>query len=188
MSLKVAVITGSTRPSSVGSTVTDWYASQAKSVEGVEIDVISLKDENLPFLDEPAPPAMKQYTKDHTNAWSEKISQYDAYVWITAEYNHSIPAALKNAIDFLFHERANKPVAMVSYGSIGGVRAAEHLRQVAGELQMADIREAIMIREPWAMTDETGEIKEELIFGDVKTQLEQLKWWGQALKIARESS
>lgn len=186
MSVKIAVITGSTRPGSVGGTVTDWYIDQAKDVDGVNLETISLVEEKLPFLDEPAPPAMHQYTKDHTKKWSEKIAKYDAYVWITAEYNHSIPAALKNAIDFLFHEWANKPVALVSYGSMGGVRAAEHLRQVAGELQMADIREVVMIREPWAMTDEKGEIKQELVFGDVKTQLEQLKWWAEALKKARD--
>lgn len=185
MSLKIAVIIGSTRPGSVGSKVSEWYMDQAKTVEGIDLDVINLNEEKLPFLDEPMPPAMGQYTHEHTKKWSAKIASYDAYVWITAEYNHSIPAALKNAIDYLFNEWANKPVALVSYGSMGGVRAAEHLRQVAGELQMADIRLPIMIRDPWAMFDEKGEIKPELVFGKVTDQLEQLKWWGDALKTAR---
>ncbi len=188
MSLKTAVIVGSTRPGSVGHVVSEWYIKQAKDVDGLEIEVINLTEENLPFLDEPAPPSMRQYTKDHTKRWSEKIEGFDAYVWITAEYNHSIPAALKNAIDYLYHEWANKPVALVSYGSMGGVRAAEHLRQVAGELQMADIKLPIMIREPWAMTDENGDIKKELVFGDVKVQLEQLKWWGETLKAGRHNN
>jgi NAD(P)H-dependent FMN reductase len=185
--LKVALIVGSTRPGSVGGKVGKWYVDQAKSVKGIEIDVIDLNEEKLPFLNEPMPPAMGQYTHEHTKKWSEKIASYDAYVWITAEYNHSIPAALKNAIDYLFIEWANKPVALVSYGSMGGVRAAEHLRQVAGELQMADIRSTVMIRNPWAMLDENGEINPELVLGDVSDQLEQLKWWGDALKTARNT-
>jgi NAD(P)H-dependent FMN reductase len=186
--LKIGLIVGSTRPGSVGGRVGEWYASQAKDVEGIELDVIDLNNEKLPFLDEPMPPSMGQYTHEHTKKWSEKIASYDAYVWVTAEYNHSIPAALKNAIDYLFHEWANKPVALVSYGSMGGVRAAEHLRQVAGELQMADIRLPIMIRNPWAMLDENGDINPELVFGDVPEQLEQLKWWGEALKVARNKN
>jgi NAD(P)H-dependent FMN reductase len=184
--LKIAVIVGSTRPGSVGGKVAEWYMGEAKSVEGIDLEVIILNDEKLPFLDEPMPPSMGQYTHEHTKKWSEKIASFDGYVWVTAEYNHSIPAALKNAIDYLFHEWANKPVALVSYGSMGGVRAAEHLRQVAGELQMADIRIPIMIRNPWAMLDENGDINPELVLGDVPEQLEQLKWWGDALKVARE--
>jgi NAD(P)H-dependent FMN reductase len=186
MNLKIAVIVGSTRPGSVGGKVGQWYMEKAKSVEGMDLDLIDLNEEKLPFLDEPMPPAMGQYSHEHTKKWSEKIAGYDGYVWISAEYNHSIPAALKNAIDFLFNEWANKPVALVSYGSMGGVRAAEHLRQVAGELQMADIRLPIMIRNPWAMFDAEGNMNPELVSGDVPEQLEQLKWWGEALKAARE--
>jgi NAD(P)H-dependent FMN reductase len=183
--LKVAIIVGSTRPGSVGGKVAQWYLEQAKEVEGIYLEAIDLNEVNLPFLDEPMPPQMGQYTHEHTKKWSEKIAGYDAYVWVTAEYNHSIPAALKNAIDYLFKEWNDKPVALVSYGSMGGVRAAEHLRQVAGELQMADIRLPIMIRNPWAMFDEEGNINPELVSGDVSEQLKQLKWWGDALKTAR---
>lgn len=183
--LKIAVIVGSTRPGSVGGKVAEWYVDQAKSVEGITLDTIDLNEEKLPFLDEPMPPQMGQYTHAHTKKWSEKIAGYDAYVWVSAEYNHSIPAALKNAVDYLFHEWVNKPVALVSYGTMGGVRAAEHLRQVAGELQMADIRLPIMIRNPWAMFDEEGNMNPELVSGNVPEQLEQLKWWGDALKVAR---
>jgi len=124
--LKIAVIVGSIRPGSVGGKVAQWYINQAKDVEGIDLDIIDLNDENLPFLDEPMPPAMNQYTHEHTKKWSAKIAGYDGYVWVSAEYNHSIPAALKNAIDYLFHEWVNKPVTLVSYGSMGGVRAAEH--------------------------------------------------------------
>ncbi len=186
MSLKIALIIGSTRPSTVGQTIADWYIDQAKDVEGMKIDVIDLKEIDLPLLDEPMSASFGSYTKDHSKKWSEKIKQYDGYIWLTAEYNHSVPGALKNAIDFLFHEWARKPVALVSYGSMGGVRAAEHLRQVAGELQMADIRETVMVRNPWAMLDEDGKLNAELVHGSVVDQLAQLTWWAEALKTARE--
>lgn len=186
--LKVAVIVGSTRPGGVGRKVAQWYVQSAKLVEGVDLEIVDLNDENLPMLDEPIPPSMNQYAHEHTKKWSKKIAGFDGYIWVTAEYNHSIPGALKNAIDFLNHEWAKKPVGMVSYGSMGGVRAAEHLRQVAGELQMVDIKEAVMIRNPWAMFDEAGKMIEKLVYGSTETQLEQLKWWGELLKEAKKTA
>ena len=185
MSLNVAVIIGSTRPGRAGATVADWYVKQAKEVEDVEVDIIDLQEEGLPFLDEPIPPSAGKYSHEHSKKWSEKIASYDAYVWVTAEYNHSVPAPLKNAIDFLYNEWVRKPVALVSYGSMGGVRAAEHLRQIAAELQMVSIRPPIMIMSPWAMLDDDGNIKSELVHGDPVAQLEDLKWWGEALKTAK---
>lgn len=185
MSLNVAVIVGSVRPNRVGRDVADWYLEQVNNVEGANFDLIDLAEVNLPLLDEPVPPAAGQYSKDHTKAWAEKISQYDAYVWVTSEYNHAAPASLTNAISFLFAEWGRKAVAMVSYGSMGGVRAVEHLRAIAGELQMADIRLQVAVRSPWDMKDENGAIKQDLVFGNPVEQAEQLIWWGEALKAAR---
>jgi NAD(P)H-dependent FMN reductase len=186
MSLKIAVIAGSTRPGSHADVVADWYVEKAKAVEGIEFDIIKLTDVDLPFLNEPVPPATQQYQHDHTKAWSKKIDGYDGYVWISAEYNHSVPAALKNAIDYLYNEWARKPVALVSYGSMGGVRAAEHLRQIAAELQMASIRQTVMIMQPWAMLDDNGKLIEDLVHGDPQAQAEDLKWWAKALKNAKK--
>lgn len=183
--MKIAIIIGSTRPGRVGKKVAKWYLEQVSAIKAAEFEIVDINDQNLPLLDEPIPPAAGKYQNDHTKKWSEVISSYDAYVWVTAEYNHGVPGALKNAIDYLYNEWVKKPVAIVSYGSAGGVRAAEHLRQIAGELQMADIRPTIMIRQPWDMVDENDAIKPELISGDPKAQAEDLIWWASALKNAK---
>lgn len=183
--MKIAVIIGSTRPGRAGKDVADWYLSQAEGKSDLEFDVIDLADVNLPFLDEVMPPAMGQYQNQHTKDWAEKIAGYDGYVWVTSEYNHAPPASLLNAISFLFAEWNRKPVAFVGYGNMGGARAIEQLRMVAGELEMADIRLAIGIRSPWAMKDDDGNIKPELVYNDVGEQVKQLEWWTKTLKAAR---
>jgi len=99
----------------------------------------------LPLLDEPMPPMMRKYTKGHTKKWSEKIEGADGYIFVAAEYNHSLAGGLKNAIDYLNHEWRNKSVGFVSYGSNGGSRAVEHLRGIAGELHLADVREQLLL-------------------------------------------
>jgi NAD(P)H-dependent FMN reductase len=107
--------------------------------------LVDIKDYNLPLLDEPIPPSMGQYTKEHTKIWATKIDSFDAYVFVTPEYNHGISGALKNAIDFLFKEWNNKVAGFVSYGSAGGVRAVEHLRLVMAEVKVATIRAQVQL-------------------------------------------
>lgn len=187
MSLKIGVIVGSTRPGRVGDKVAAWYLDKVKDTNGVEFEVIDLAELKLPFLDEKNTPSSGKYENEHTKQWAKKIDSLDGFVWITAEYNHSIPGALKNAIDFVFAEWARKPVAIVSYGGMGGARAAEHLRAIAGELQMADIRSQVLIREPWVSVDKEGNISNEYIHGNPKEQMNQLVWWTKALKTAREA-
>jgi NAD(P)H-dependent FMN reductase len=104
-----------------------------------------LRDYPLPHLDEPLPPTMNQYQNEHTKQWSQKIGSFDGFVIITPEYNHSTSGVLKNAIDYLYSEWNNKAVGFVSYGGVGGARAAEHLRLIAGELQMADVRQQVAL-------------------------------------------
>jgi NAD(P)H-dependent FMN reductase len=103
------------------------------------------RDFNLPLLDEPIPPSQGKYGKDHTRAWSAKIDSFDSYIFVTAEYNHGIPGALKNAIDFLFKEWNNKAAGFVSYGSAGGVRGVEQLRLVMAELKVATVRAQVTL-------------------------------------------
>lgn len=141
--MKIHIILGSTRPGRVGEGVAKWVHEVASKRDDVEYELVDIADFNLPLLDEPMPPMMNQYTKDHTKVWSDKIKEADAFVFVTAEYNHSISGALKNAIDYLNLEWRDKAVGFVSYGSAGGSRAVEHLRGVAGELHMADVREAL---------------------------------------------
>src|SRR3954471_21753453 len=105
-----------------------------------EFELVDLADYPLPHLDEPLPASMGQYQNAHTRDWATTISRFDGYVFVTPEYNHSTSGVLKNAIDFLYAEWNNKAMGVVSYGVVGGARAAEHLRLIAGELQMADVR------------------------------------------------
>ena len=143
--LKLAIILGSTRPGRVGESVAQWVYELAKKRRDAEFELVDIKDFGLPLLDEPVPPSMGQYSKEHTKRWAAKIAAFDAYVFVTAEYNHGIPAALKNAIDFLFAEWNNKAAGFVSYGSAGGARAVESLRLVMAEVQVATVRNQVML-------------------------------------------
>ncbi|MFF5077824.1 NADPH-dependent FMN reductase [Actinoplanes sp. NPDC000266] len=137
---RIAVILGSTRPQRRGEEVARWVLAQATPRTDASFDLIDLRDHPLPHLNEPNPALYStSYEHEHTRTWSSTIAAYDGYILVTAEYNHGVPSPLKNALDYLFHEWANKAVGLVSYGVDGGARAAEQLRLTAGALQMADV-------------------------------------------------
>ena len=138
--LKIAIILGSTRPGRNGEAVAKWVLEQASSRTAADYRLVDLADFPLPHFDEPMSPAYGPSTKDDVQIWAETIAAYDGFVFVTPEYNHSTSAVLKNAIDYLYAEWNNKAMGVVSYGVVGGARAAEHLRLIAGELQMADVR------------------------------------------------
>src|ERR1700688_2870524 len=138
--LKVGIIVGSTRPGRKAAAVAKWAYDILKSRQDAEFEIIDIEDYALPLLDEPVPPSMHQYSQAHTKTWSAKIASFDAYIFVTPEYNHSISAALKNAIDFLFHEWNDKVAGFIGYGGAGGARAVEALRLVMGEIKVADVR------------------------------------------------
>lgn len=142
---KIGIILGSTRPGRNGEAVAKWVNELAQKRDDATFELVDVKDYDLPLYDEPFPAMMQQYTKEHTKVWSKKINEFDGFIFVTAEYNHSIPGALKNAIDFLNVEWNNKAAGFVSYGSAGGTRAVEHLRLVAGELHMTDVRDQVML-------------------------------------------
>lgn len=182
---KIAIILGSTKPGRNGEAVAKWVYELAKKRTDAEFELVDVADYNLPLYDEPYPAMMQQYTKEHTKKWSQKISEFDGYIFVTAEYNHSIPGALKNAIDFLNVEWKNKAAGFVSYGSAGGARAVEHLRLVAGELQMADVRAQVMLS---LFTDfvNMSEFKPNpRNEGSVDELLNQVIAWSNALKTLR---
>ena len=137
---KIGIILGSTRPGRNGEAVAKWVLDVAKQRTDAEFELVDLLDYNLPHYDEPIPASMGNYVHPHTQEWARKIASFDGFIIVTPEYNHSTSGALKNAIDFLFAEWNNKAVGFVSYGSVGGARAVEHLRLIAGELMMADVR------------------------------------------------
>jgi NAD(P)H-dependent FMN reductase len=141
--LKIAIILGSTRPGRNGKAVADWVAAQASTRTGVDYELIDLVDYPLPHLDEPISPRLGQYVGEHTLAWADKIATYDGYIFVTPEYNHSTSGVLKNAIDYLYAEWNNKAAAFVSYGTVGGARAIEHLRAITSELQIAHVQQQL---------------------------------------------
>lgn len=142
---KGGYILGSICPGCNGEAVARWVYDIAKRRSDAEFEYVDIKDCNLPLLDEPIPPSQGQYTKEHTKRWAAKVDSFDAFVFVTAEYNHGIPGALKNVIDFLYKEWNNKVAGFVGYGSAGGVRAVEQLRLVMAELQIADVRAQVTL-------------------------------------------
>jgi NAD(P)H-dependent FMN reductase len=186
MVIKIAIILGSTRPGRNGEAVARWvYDIAKKRIDDTEFEFVDIKDYNLPLLDEPAPPSTGQYSKEHTKVWSAKIDSFDAYVFVTAEYNHGIPGALKNAIDYIYREWNNKAAGFVGYGSAGGVRAAEQLRLVMAELQVADVRAQVAVSIITEFenfrTFKPASYQEKL----VGNMLDQVISWGEALKPIR---
>ncbi len=138
--LKIGIIIGSTRPGRNGAAVAKWVYDLACQRKDAEFEMVDLLSFHLPLLDEPIPASQGKYSKEHTINWAAKIDSLDAFVFVTPEYNHSTSGALKNAFDFLYKEWNNKVAGIVSYGSSSGVRAAEHLRLIAAELQIATVR------------------------------------------------
>jgi NAD(P)H-dependent FMN reductase len=124
----------------VGESVGKWVHEQAVQLGGANYELIDLVHFELPLLDEPVPASQKKYTKEHTKRWSAKVESLDAFIFVTPEYNHSTSGALKNAIDFLGQEWANKAAGFVGYGSVMGARAVEHLRLIMAELRVATVR------------------------------------------------
>src|SRR3989440_11944594 len=143
--LRIAIIIGSTRPGRNGEAVGKWVYEIAQKRSDAEFELVDIKDFNLPLLDEPMPPIMGQYSKPHTKGWAAKIGSFDGYVFVTPEYNHGVPGALKNAIDFLFREWNDNAAGFVGYGGAVGGRAVEQLRLVLAEGQMATGRNQVLL-------------------------------------------
>jgi NAD(P)H-dependent FMN reductase len=185
--MKIQVIFGSTREGRQGEKVAQWFFKLASKRTDAEYEFIDLRDWQLPMFNNPHSPMTGKYVDDIVKKWSKKINEADGYVIVTPEYNHGYPAVLKNALDHLYKEWNNKPIAFVGYGaSAGGGRAIEQLRLVAAELHMASIRESILIPAIWDAFDETGNPKDISLSTKVDVLLDQLLWWSTALKEARE--
>jgi NAD(P)H-dependent FMN reductase len=184
--IKVAIIIGSTRPGRLGEAVARWIYELAQKRSDAEFELVDIKDFNLPLLDEPVPPSRGQYKHEHTKAWSAKIETFDAFIFVTPEYNHGTSGALKNAIDFLYREWNNKAAGFVGYGSAGGTRAVEQLRLVMGELQVADVRAQVMLSllndfENFSTFKPAAHHTR-----SVNALFEQVIKWGSALKAVRQ--
>jgi NAD(P)H-dependent FMN reductase len=183
--LKVAIIVGSTRPGRKADTVAQWVHGIAQTRGDAEYEVVDVADYNLPLLDEPVPPSLGQYSKPHTKAWAAKIAAFDAFVFVTPEYNHGPSGALKNAIDFLYREWNNKAAGFVGYGSAGGTRSVEQLRLVMAEVQVATVRNQValsLFTDFVNFTDFKPAAHHEK---SVHGMLDQLIAWGTALRPLR---
>ncbi len=183
--LRIAIILGSTRPGRIGEGVAKWVYENAKKREGVQYELVDVADFKLPLLDEARLPGYGQYEKEHTLVWAKKIAQFDGFVFVTAEYNHGIPGALKNALDYLYAEWNNKAAGLVSYGSGGGLRAAEHLRGVLGELMVADVRQQVALHLITDFEDFSRLVPKPWHVEDLNTLLDQVESWSGALKGLR---
>jgi NAD(P)H-dependent FMN reductase len=183
--IKIAIIIGSTRPGRKADSVAKWVHEIAKKRSDAECEIVDIKDYNLPLLDEPVPPSMAQYSQPHTKRWSAKIADFDAYVFVTPEYNHGTSGALKNAIDYLYQEWNNKAAGFVGYGSVGGTRAVENLRLVMGELQVADVRAQVALSLFTDFENFTTFKPAPLHEKSVNAMLDQVIAWGGALKTLR---
>ncbi|MGO4384515.1 NADPH-dependent FMN reductase [Specibacter sp. RAF43] len=142
---RIGIILGSTRPNRKGEQVALWALETAQARRDAQFELVDLRDYPLPPLDEAMPPSFGKYQQEHTRRWAQKVSSFDGFVVVTPEYNHSTSGVLKNALDFLFGEWNNKAVGFISYGVNGGVRAVEHLRVMASELMMADVRTQVAL-------------------------------------------
>lgn len=142
--VRIAIVLGSTRPGRRGEAVAHWVLEQAAARDDAEYALLDLADFPLPHLDEPMPPSSGTYEYEHTKRWSEAVSGFDGFVFVTPEYNRAPSGVLKNALDYLYAEWNDKAAGIVSYGaSAAGLRAAEALRLVLGELQIADVRQSV---------------------------------------------
>lgn len=183
--INLAIIIGSTRPGRNGEAVGRWVHEIAGKRSDAQFELVDIQDFDLPLLDEPVPPSMGEYSKPHTKKWAAKIASFDGYVFVTPEYNHGTSGALKNALDFVYAEWNNKAAGFVSYGSMGGARAVEQLRVVLSELQIAHVRNQVMLSLFTDFEDfsvfKPGPSKEK----SVNDMLDQLIAWGEAMKTVR---
>jgi NAD(P)H-dependent FMN reductase len=185
--VRIGIIIGSTRPGRVGDQVAKWVHAQAAQREDADFEIVDLADFDLPHLDEALPASSGQYANTHTRAWADKIASFDGFVFVTPEYNHSTSGSLKNAIDFIYAEWNDKAAGVVSYGVSMGLRAAEHLRLIMGELQIADVRQQVGFSLVTDFENYSTFTPGPQHAKGITTQLDQLVAWSGALKGVREA-
>lgn len=187
---KIAVIIGSIRPNRFGDKPAKWIAEHAKARGDVDVELVDLADYKLPLFDAPASDAWMPSTDPVAIRWQNKLKEFDGYIFVTAEYNRSIPGALKNAIDHAYTPFQRKPAAFLGYGSVGGARAVEHLRSITVELQMVPVRQGIHIGGsdfmPLMMGQKTWDEVKGNFDAFAPDLLDNLVWWTKATKAARD--
>lgn len=190
MKYQLKIIIGSTRPARKGPIIADWFLKIVHQHSNFEVELLDLKEINLPLLDEPNHPRLQNYTKLHTKEWSKTIASADAFVIITPEYNYGYPATLKNALDYLFVEWGEKPMGFVSYGGIsGGTRAVQELKSPVTTLGMMPLPQAVNIPFFTQFINENDVFEaNEALENSANLMLTTLVRWTKALKQMREDT
>jgi NAD(P)H-dependent FMN reductase len=184
---KLKVIVASTRPGRIGLPIGEWFTQQAEQLPEFSVELLDLGKINLPFYDEPNHPKMQQYVHQHTKDWSAKIADGDAFIFIVPEYNFSMPATIKNAIDYLYYEWANKPSLIVNYGYISsGTRSAQMLKQVLTSVNIMPLAESVNIP-LMSYLDESQQFHaDERLNDNAKESLQRLLLWTKHLAALRQ--
>lgn len=190
MKYKLKVIIGSTRPSRKGPAVANWFLEIANQHTDFEVELLDLKEINLPLLDEPEHPRLQKYANEHTKKWSKTIDEADAFIVVTPEYNFGYPATLKNALDYLALEWQDKPMAFVSYGGVAaGTRAVQGLKLPVTTLGMMPLPQAVNIPFFTQFINDEGIFKgNEKLVKSANVMLNKLRDWAEALKQMREKT
>lgn len=186
MSKTIFVIIGTTRQNRASEGIAKWVMNTLPQTKNITFELVDLRNWPLPFFDEPQSPTTSkgEYQNEAARAWLEKIKSADGYLLITGEYNHGIPAVLKNAMDYwYFGYTKNKPVSFISYGAgAGGVRAVEHLRQVSSELRLIPLHNEVNIPNVWDAFQEDGTIKHAGLVDKLASLANELDQWFDFIK------
>lgn len=190
MKYQLKIIIGSTRPTRKGPIVADWFLKIAKQHPDFEVELLDLKEIDLPLMDEPNHPRVQKYINAHTKKWSKTIDSADAFVIVTPEYNFGYPATLKNALDYLSVEWSDKPMGFVSYGGIsGGTRAVQELKLPVTALGMMPIPQAVNIPFFTQFINDNDVFEaNETLEKSANVMLAKLQEWAKALKNMRENA
>jgi NAD(P)H-dependent FMN reductase len=186
----LCIVIASTRPNRIGLPVGEWFAGCARDHGGFDVAVVDLAELDLPMFDEPRHPRFGEYEHQHTRGWSAIAERADAFVFVTPEYNHSFPASLKNAIDYLHAEWRNKPVGFVSYGGVAaGTRAVQMTKQIVVSLRMVPVNDAVSIPFVKAMMGDDGVFHpSETVERSAGPMLDELAAVAQALRPVRHAT
>ncbi|MFT3944107.1 MAG: NAD(P)H-dependent oxidoreductase [Ancrocorticia sp.] len=184
---RLMIVLGSVREGRTGATIAEWVRKAAEADGRFDVDFVDLAELKLPLMDEPNHPRMRQYTKAHTVAWSERVESADGFLFVFPEYNHSYSPAIKNALDYLNSEWNRKPVGFVNWGgNSGGTRAQVALKPVVDVLGMVQTKGHIEINFPWGQLSDSGEFQPNEQQNDVlKAQLDEILKLDEALKPLR---
>ena len=183
---KILVILGSVREGRNGPKVAQWYLDQARTLAPhLNFEILDAAEEALPLLSEAIPPVYHQYSPVQQKL-ADKISSADGFIVVATEYNHSLPASLKNLLDHVYAEWNHKPFAYVGYGTSGAIRSIEHLIQIVTFLGGVSVRDAVGVNLVWDAFDQEGQMKPGYSHGSIEGQLKELTWWVDALSASRE--